>query len=568
MAEVRKLTQADIDRILFQQSLGNRTPDQIIADNLAKGTGIQKLDPNFAQTAAAGARKVAQTVDKFGGVRNYLPFPIAGLLPPEVDAKVSDLMGISGTARFYDALGAGKAPNPLDVIDMAGVSATAAQGAKLGAKGVVAAGKAAAPVAGNMAEQYAVKTGLLNPMIAWHGSPYSFDKFDLGHVGKGEGAQAYGHGMYFAESPKVAGEYRTRLSPDVTVASKGVDSAYKFAAESFKESGAGFEEALKGLSQAYKNAKPADLEAAARSVFDLPYGTLYKVDIPDKAVGTFLDWDKPLSQQPKNVRAAIQKTKTMLPPNAKDDLGGDLSLLYGKDVTPNQFLNTWESLTGSTGSGEAALNKVGVQGIRYLDGGSRGTGAGTSNFVVFDPSIVKILERNGQPAGLLQAPKTQYELAHEAAQKNAVEMLGLPPNNTAMDRARALGYDQPVYRGTNADEVSHQGNVWVTDTPAAANYYAGHVVQDEVFQMLDRHKGGNVMPLVGNNNFIHADAAQPLWNGGSRWQVPAEALRSRFAAFDPKRINEPDILAAGVPLGLIAGSDIELPKPKERKKKK
>jgi hypothetical protein len=48
-----------------------------------------------------------------------------------------------------------------------------------------------------------------------------------------------------------------------------------------------------------------------------------------------------------------------------------------------------------------ALRQAGIPGIRYLDGGSRGTGAGTSNFVVFpgNEDILKILERNGQPVG-------------------------------------------------------------------------------------------------------------------------------------------------------------------------
>ena len=37
--------------------------------------------------------------------------------------------------------------------------------------------------------------------------------------------------------------------------------------------------------------------------------------------------------------------------------------------------------------------------IRYLDGGSRGAGTGTSNYVVFpgNENLLKILERNGQP---------------------------------------------------------------------------------------------------------------------------------------------------------------------------
>ena len=292
--------------------------------------------------------------------------------------------------------------------------------AKATVKGAVAAGKYAAPKVGQMAEQYAIKTGLLNPMIAYHGSPYAFDKFDLAHVGKGEGAQAYGHGMYFAESPKVAGEYKAATSKDkfitgnvffdpsdlehlnvrVTARSGDLDKAIEVARK-FGVPDADYPETA--AKAARDLAKLQALKASGG--MRINEGNLYKVDIPDSAVATFLDWDKPLGQQPKHIQQAIQQTRSMLPANAVDDLGGDLSLLYGKDVTPNQFLNTWESLTGSTGSGETALNKVGVQGIRYLDGGSRGTGAGTSNFVVFDPSIVKILERNGQPMGLLEVPK-------------------------------------------------------------------------------------------------------------------------------------------------------------------
>lgn len=33
-------------------------------------------------------------------------------------------------------------------------------------------------------------------ITAYHGSPHDFDKFSLEHIGKGEGAQAYGHGLY------------------------------------------------------------------------------------------------------------------------------------------------------------------------------------------------------------------------------------------------------------------------------------------------------------------------------------------------------------------------------------
>lgn len=46
---------------------------------------------------------------------------------------------------------------------------------------------------------------------AYHGSPYTFDHFDLGAIGTGEGAQAHGWGLYFAKDKKIAEAYRDVL---------------------------------------------------------------------------------------------------------------------------------------------------------------------------------------------------------------------------------------------------------------------------------------------------------------------------------------------------------------------
>jgi len=47
---------------------------------------------------------------------------------------------------------------------------------------------------------------------AYHGSPHNFERFDLSKIGTGEGAQVYGHGLYFAENPAVAEDYKQSLS--------------------------------------------------------------------------------------------------------------------------------------------------------------------------------------------------------------------------------------------------------------------------------------------------------------------------------------------------------------------
>lgn len=43
---------------------------------------------------------------------------------------------------------------------------------------------------------------------AWHGSPYDFDKFDLGRIGDGSGLAMHGWGIYFAANKKMVDKYK------------------------------------------------------------------------------------------------------------------------------------------------------------------------------------------------------------------------------------------------------------------------------------------------------------------------------------------------------------------------
>ena len=247
-------------------------------------------------------------------------------------------------------------------------------------------------------------------MIAYHGSPFKFDKFNMDKVNKGEGLQAYGHGMYFAEAPNVAKGYATE-----SVKMKTLEGTR----DSAKVGLSIAEDVLSGKvprptdnqgnpipDEWFKNQINRYTEEIKQIEQDLmPYGkSFYKVDIPDEQIPTMMDWDKPLGEQSDFVKKAINNLKKQVTPEMKDELGGNLNLLFGKDITPNQFLNTWEIIhpTGGVGIGEKLLNEQGVKGIRYLDNTSRIYGKGTSNFVVFDPTDVKILERNDKPLeGLL-----------------------------------------------------------------------------------------------------------------------------------------------------------------------
>lgn len=63
----------------------------------------------------------------------------------------------------------------------------------------------------NNERAHAEKSANIYNQSAYHGTPHNFEKFDLGAIGSGEGAQAHGWGLYFAENKKVAERYRETL---------------------------------------------------------------------------------------------------------------------------------------------------------------------------------------------------------------------------------------------------------------------------------------------------------------------------------------------------------------------
>ncbi len=157
--------------------------------------------------------------------------------------------------------------------------------------------------------------GVMNAMTLFHGTPHKFDKFSSEAIGTGEGAQAYGHGLYFAEDAKVAGNYKAKLSPGrggdpQDTAARIIDDLLD-KKQSVKRSRSEAESvAIKELTSRKAGANnpefSARMDAAIKSIEDGSYsGHLYEVDIPDDITDKMLDWDAPLSEQPESVRKAL-----------------------------------------------------------------------------------------------------------------------------------------------------------------------------------------------------------------------------------------------------------------------
>jgi hypothetical protein len=266
----------------------------------------------------------------------------------------------------------------------------------------------------------------------YHGSPHKFDRFDPAKIGTGEGAQAYGHGLYLADNKDVAATYRnpggprsgtTPIDIDGVPASRwmqraGLSPVEKRAADAIART-RNPEFAIDYLKQDAGYSKTAaeamDWIAQNKQRFSDP-GNLYSVDLPDPMISRMLDWDKPLSQQTPDVRkalladidSAIEKTKQSLSsaserraPSTRADLEklnrerARLLNLTGADFYRQQSLR----MTSGGKNAFEQLRELGIPGIRYLDQGSRGAGQGTSNFVIFpgEEQNLQIMERNNEP---------------------------------------------------------------------------------------------------------------------------------------------------------------------------
>jgi hypothetical protein len=278
---------------------------------------------------------------------------------------------------------------------------------------------------------------------AYHGSPHRFGKFKLdeGTFGTGEGAAAYGWGLYFAENKAVAEDYQRRLSDSSSHVRLSVNGkelpdgperhganlvAFNDLREiraatrrwlSEYEGNPGMEETAQkvGLSASeywtrlngfVRNHKKKDIKVER--------GSLYAVDIDDMAVAAMLDWDAEWSKQPDHVKQILKNAGVFK--RYKDNLNDFAAPMETRNSEMRgsgiyAFLAYELGGTRQGGSGDKTypirysddhaaskyLSSLGIHGLRYKDEGSRGKSGGTRNLVVFDDSIIKITHVDGSP---------------------------------------------------------------------------------------------------------------------------------------------------------------------------
>lgn len=265
-------------------------------------------------------------------------------------------------------------------------------------------------------------------ITAYHGSPHDFEQFDTSKIGTGEGAQAFGHGLYFAEHEPVARGYRDKLATETATSGSSLADAYSL--DHRQHAMMDDNDLASHLDDIHRNAvqtifdkgKTKHLFADGSALIDegnhlrpvqKQKAHMYEVHIKAHP-HHFLDWDKPLSEQSEHVQKVL---------SGRSIFEGDRSLgeilgrayrneLFGGDVAQMDRAKPHEV--------SESLARQGIKGIKYLDAGSRGGGGNYShNYVVFDHNDVHIKRKYEQGGRVGFADGGTGETPYEQAIRKA-----------------------------------------------------------------------------------------------------------------------------------------------------
>jgi len=232
----------------------------------------------------------------------------------------------------------------------------------------------------------------------YHGSPHKFDRFSMENVGTGEGAQVFGHGLYFSGDPNVAKQYAEFLGGDEK---RFIPYKWYKMADNQKERGL-IDEALmtwndmdygfhgydretalgsidKMISQDWRTNKDVDFLKKLRNKIEgmEEFGKYqYKATIPH---GKYIKWDQNLDEK------AFSRIRKRFRKEVKEDLSAEFKDYSGKEI--------YESLVDYFGSQKKAsefLNRSGIKGIDYPAGTLSGIESKARNYVSFSDEGITI----------------------------------------------------------------------------------------------------------------------------------------------------------------------------------
>lgn len=330
---------------------------------------------------------------------------------------------------------------------------------------------------------------------AYHGSPYTFDHFDLGAIGTGEGAQGHGWGLYFAQDKQIAKTYKDTLSHhmygdnDLQFNEEALNKLYSTLSDK-AHTEADYDK-LSVIENILITHTEDDVLNNSDEMFDTEAikwwktqrerylnkeykeSTLFEVDIPEDDV--LLDEKRNINEQPKKVQQAVRKMYR--------SLGYKTSAL--KYVTGKEFYDTVVAEKGGQKEASEFINEHGIKGITY-DGGNDG-----KCFVVFDDKAIQIINRYNQEhkgayAGAYDADQNILHIFEAANQSTVIHesahwWLSMLNNIAADPELKELAKEDKVLEATlqKAQKDRDAIRAWASYYPDVMKEYKGTLIEKE-----------------------------------------------------------------------------------------
>ena len=380
---------------------------------------------------------------------------------------------------------------------------------------------------------------------AWHGTPYDFDAFNLSGIGSGEGNQAHGWGLYFAQDREVSEAYKqilgdkgstVELNGDVWTVNESGDwettgkiakygEAIGYALDALEEHGtknAAISSLQKDLKEGrFRGTYIAEAQKAVNILQQSEAkghkgGRLLEAEIPDMNV--LLDEQKSFKEQPEKVKSALSE---LISNTGEDQLSGRLF----KNATGKSIYKMLSNLYGDDKKASLKLNEFGVKGITYK---------GTQDercYVVFDDKAIKIRNKYDQEIKASYNSATgaihlfdgadQSSFVHEAAHMYLTEMSKMAVNEAAP-------------KGLLEDWNTIQN--WAAYKPEDIKDYE-RTAREKEFKSYakaieDAHKSGDVIAIrAAEERWMQERFARGFERYIAEGKAPAQALQSAFRKF-------------------------------------
>lgn len=329
-------------------------------------------------------------------------------------------------------------------------------------------------------------------LILHHGSPHDFDKFQLEKIGTGEGAQAFGYGLYFTDGSKIAKSYASKLSEDKT--------------------GIIYDVRIKG-------GRTANWAEWREPLDETQEMDLYNAMTPEQHEKYQAHIDKAFYPEHKNYDPKYEKDYHGAFEELKPNKYGESS--YEK---PHASGNIYQDLKDAIGQQEATelFKKAKIDGIKYR--AKKGHGQET-NYVVFNPESISIEKKSNESA---------------------------TPTNTPADGNIQPGIESGTQAGQSeavrptTEPATSQGNVEVAKGKGGTVTFADNLEMPYVYKLVESDELQPSHHASGERNPEHTIAlAQPKERNDQGSKTASDNIASKI---NFNRVGESPEAYSGAPV--------------------